>query len=99
MFTKYSLPVKKNTKFCCLHFTKFRFLEKLSPLVHRGYSFSIAWISAIIHQNIQKDSSKNKVNKETPTILTMFHPLLTLLNITNVSLCHRSFFLNTCSLD
>ena len=29
---------------------------------------------------------------ETPTILTMFHPLLTLLNITNASLCRRLSF-------
>ena len=37
-----------------MQFTKLQFLEKLSPLVHFGYSFSIAWIFGIINQLIQK---------------------------------------------
>ena len=34
-----------------------QFLEKLSPLVHFGYSFSIAWIFGITNQIIQKTQS------------------------------------------
>ena len=34
-----------------------RFLEKLSPLVHFVYFFSIAWIFGIINQIIQKTQS------------------------------------------
>ena len=40
-----------------------QFLEKLSPMVHFGYSLSIAWIFGIINQNIQKDLSKIEVYK------------------------------------
>ena len=60
MFMKCSLPVKKNAKFCCLHFTTLQFQERLCSLVHFGYSFLIAWIFGII---IQKNSSKNEVYK------------------------------------
>ena len=41
-------------KFGCLLFTKQQFLEKLSPLVHLGYSSLKTWIFGITHQNIQK---------------------------------------------
>ena len=34
-----------------------QFLERLSPLVHFGYSFSIEWMFGIINQNIQKIQS------------------------------------------
>ena len=34
-----------------------QFLEKLSPLVHFVYSFSVAWILGIINQIIQKTQS------------------------------------------
>ena len=47
----------------CLHFTKLQFLEKVSPLVHHGYFFSISWIFGIINQITQKDSLKNEVYK------------------------------------
>ena len=50
----------EHTKFGCLHFTILQYLEKLSPLVHFGYSFSIAWIFGVINEIIQNDSSKNE---------------------------------------
>ena len=56
MFMKCSLPVT-NTQSFGTQFTNLQFLEKLSPLVHFGYSFSIAWMFGIINQIIQKTQS------------------------------------------
>ena len=57
---KCSLPVRNTQNFSACPHKKLQFLEKLSPLVHFGCSFSIAWIFGIIYQFIQKDSSKNE---------------------------------------
>ena len=54
------LPVKKNAKYCWLHFTKFQFLEKLTSSVHLGFSILIAWISGIILKTFQKIHQKMK---------------------------------------
>ena len=57
MFVRFSYRLE-TPKFWCLQFTKLQFLKKLSPVVHFVYSFPIIWIFGIIHQILQKDSSK-----------------------------------------
>ena len=61
--SKYEVYKQKHSSLWCLYFTKLHFFQKVSPLAHFVYSFLIAWIFDIIHQNIQKDSSKNEVSK------------------------------------
>ena len=54
---KCCLPDKNTQKFSACISQNCKFLEKLSPLVHFVYSFSIAWIFGIINQVIQKAQS------------------------------------------
>ena len=52
--------LKKNAKFCCLHFTKLQFLKKLSPLVHFGFSFLLEWSLALSIKLFKKIYRKMK---------------------------------------